>query len=507
MFTLESTKARMTQVSKRLGSIKKPLHDHQQEGVKWMMELEHNGSGGILADDPGVGKTLQALSLAYSSPEGSCTLIVVPTSIIKQWREAATEILGKGNVYVHHGSKRDKVNFPRKRVVITTYGLMKTEKTLSTVHWFRIILDEIHEIRNRASKGSKAIMDFSSKYRWGLSGTPVHNSKEQVTNLFRFVKGFPSDSREPIDLEEIIKTHLLRRRKEVVLKDKIPEIEVSTEEIDFNTERERKFYQKIQKNVKAEFEQLEEQCLTASEENVIMFELLLRLRQAAQHPQLVLSGFSRKYNTDMGEWKRVSSKHKALLSFIKEHPTEGSLVFCQFTEEMDILEKYLFKNGMEVMRLDGKISTSERERILDTCNQKVDAMSALPPLPDNAQNVQQSLIRPKVFLIQIKAGGVGLNLQSFSRVYITSPDWNPCNEIQAIARAHRLGQKRQVIVKKLVLRDGEHGLIDDRICSIQEKKRGIMAELLEEESLKCNGKRKKTLSGLSTSEYRSLLGK
>ena len=507
MLSLETPTTRMAQVSKRLASIRKPLHDHQHDGVNWMLKLEQDGSGGILADDPGVGKTLQALSLAFSSPEGSCTLIVVPTSILKQWRDAATEFLGKDNVYVHHGSKRDKQHFPRKRVVITTYGLMKTETKLSTIHWFRIILDEIHEIRNRGSKGSKAIMDFSSKYRWGLSGTPVHNSKEQVVNLFRFVKGFPSDSHEPIDLEAIIKTHLLRRRKEVVLKDMIPTIEISTEVIDFNTKRERLFYEKIEKNVKAEFEQLEEQCLTASEENVIMFELLLRLRQAAQHPKLVLSGFSRKYKTDMGDWKHVSSKHVALLNFIKEHPREGSLVFCQFTEEMDILEKYLYQNGMEVMRLDGKISTSERERVLDTCNQKVDALSALPEIPVNAQNVLQSFIRPKVFLIQIKAGGVGLNLQSFSRVYITSPDWNPCNEIQAIARAHRLGQKRKVIVKKLVLKNGEKALIDDRICAIQEKKREMMADLLEEDSLKCNGKRKKSLSGLSTSDYRSLLGK
>ena len=454
-----------------------------------MLQLESNYSGGILADDPGLGKTIQTLSLIISSPKDSTTLIVVPTSILEQWVEAAKELVGKRKVCLYHGCKRDRSEFKKAKVVITSYGIAKSETFLQTVNWFRIVLDEVHEIKNRSSKVSKALMAFTSRLRWGLSGTPVHNNKEQLVNLFRFVKGLPADNREPIDLELITTTHLLRRNKETVLKDKIPDINITTEAIPFKDETEQRFYEKVQRNVRSEFKQLAVQCMTASQENVVMFELLLRLRQAAQHPQLVLSGFSKKYKRKLDEWDGVSSKHAALLEFIKQHPEEGSLVFCQFTQEMNILEKYLYDNGMQVTRLDGSVSSSEREAILKDCSK---------PFKD--------IKEPRVFLIQIRAGGVGLNLQAYSRVYIMSPDWNPCNEIQAIARSHRLGQQRPVTVKKLVLQhpDSEKSTIDDRICNIQVGKRNLMADLLKEEGLRCNGKRNGA-TGLTHTDMRRLL--
>jgi SNF2 family DNA or RNA helicase len=170
---------------------------------------------------------------------------------------------------------------------------------------------------------------------------------------------------------------------------------------------------------------------------------------------------------------------------------------------------------VEVLRLDGSVSSSNRTKILNNCNEMVPDLTTISKngfnlsgvgnLPNRALSLIKSFIKPKVFLIQINAGGVGLNLQGFSRVYITSPDWNPCNEIQAIARSHRIGQTNKVIVKKLLLK-GEEGLsvIDDRICQIQMNKRNEMADLLEEESIRCNGIRK-TL-GLTASNYKALLG-
>ena len=496
--TITTTTTRHQQAQEALVKIDRKLHAHQIDGTKWMMELEDAGSGGILADDPGLGKTYQALSLIVNSM-GS-TLVVVPTCILYQWRDIAEELLGKHAVYVHHG--RRQPNFPMTRIVLTTYGVVRTEETLAEKNWERIILDEIHEIKSRRSKISKAVMRLGNveggpkcHLRWGMSGTPVQNTPEETANLFRFVLGYESSNRDKLDVVAMIRSHLLRRRKEVVLADKLPQLDLETVSVAFASESEKKYYEKIQKNVKKDFMKAQESCLTAQEENVVMFELLLRLRQVSQHPQLVLNGLWRKFHEDPNsmfhgqekppKWPHgPSSKHKCLLELLEEHPDEGTLVFCQFTEEMDMLEEFVVERGHRCLRLDGRLNNSERAEVLEQCR----GDDGVPP----------------VTLIQIKAGGVGLNLQAFSRVYILSPDWNPCNEIQAMARSHRLGQTRRVVVKRLVLESTkELSVIDDRIMGVQERKRDLMADLLEEESLRCNGRRRKM--GLTTSDYKRLL--
>ncbi len=515
----ETVNQRLDRAIASLGKAGRQLHDHQNQGITWMMAQEAKGVGGILADDPGLGKTIQALSLVATSTPGSSTLVVVPASIITQWKTEAVRLLGEYAVYVHHGS-RNRTLVPRARLVITTYGVIRSEPTLQRIRWNRIFLDEIHEIKSRRSKISKAVMALDSPLRWGLSGTPVQNTSEETGNLFRFVLGLPSDTREQLDVPQLIRTHLMRRRKEVVLKDKIPELEVENVPIPFDSEREQKFYEKVERNVKREFNSLADQCLTAQEENVQMFELLLRLRQAAQHPQLVLDGYSRKYGRDLGKWQdkatgkpQASSKHLALLDMLGTHPDEAAIIFSHFTTEMDILERFLASHGIETLRLDGKLSNNERDEVLARCAETADGP-------------------PPVTLIQIKAGGVGLNLQAFSRVYITSPDWNPCNEIQAMARAHRLGQTRRVVVKKLVLqktiidnhldrdagtapvvaqdkdkdkdnaKDQVKTTIDQRILVVQDRKRNLMADLLSEESLRSDAKQS---MGLTSRDYGRLL--
>ena len=473
-YSLDTQQARYQLATQKLAQIDKTPYPHQERGIQWMLNLEAHGSGGLLADDPGLGKTLQSLSMVASSPPAMSTLVVVPTSILGQWRVVAEELLGKYAVYVHHG-KRDRQAFPMKRLVVTTYGVLRTEiDTLSKIRWGRIILDEIHEIKNRRSKISKAAMRLQSPLRWGLSGTPIQNTREEAANLFRFVLGLGSDNRDTIDVPLMIREKLLRRRKEVVLGEQIPELQVETLTVPFASEKEKKFYAKIQTNVKSDFARIQEQGLEANQENVVLFELLLRLRQVSQHPQIVLNGLWRKFKTDPGsvffqkkeptQWGNTpSSKHLEILQQLNHHPEEAAIVFCQFTEEMDILQEFLATNGHHCLRLDGKMNNKEREELLQRCNfnltQKYFRSDGGLTLPSRAMNHIDDYLRPPHTLIQIKAGGVGLNLQVFSRVYINSPDWNPCNEIQAMARSHRIGQTRKVVAKRIILESPEDGPI------------------------------------------------
>ena len=521
---MQTANKRYDDCIQQFAAIQKPFHEHQKVGIKWMLEKEANGHGGILADDPGLGKTFQALALIASSPFSS-TLVVVPTSILGQWETASKLVLGNSAVHLHYG-KRPRV-IPQKMMVLTTYGILLSDKHLANISWFRVILDEVHVIKNRSSKTSKAAMQVPARYRWGLSGTPIQNTAEEAKNLFRFVAGFSSDSRVAIDLPEMIRTRLLRRRKEVVLT-KLPTISIESIEVTFATLQERDFYNNVRNNVKAEFKELQEMALSAQEENVAIFELLLRLRQASQHPKLVLDGFARKYKetprvceqflTKAAKWakKPPSSKHLVLLEEIQKHPYESSLIFCQFTSEMDILEGLLAKT-MDVFRLDGSMT---KQRRIDTLNKVAstapcaNSLNLLNKTGSRFWQTNQSgtglidaiqtFMEPRVFLIQIKAGGVGLNLQAFSRVYITTPDWNPCNEIQAIARSHRLGQTRDVKVVKLILKaeEDEPLTIDDRICAIQLRKRGLMSDLLNEDTLRYNDNRPK----LTNRDRKTLLG-
>ena len=463
---------------------------HQHDGIRWMCRQEAAGQGGLLADDPGLGKTYQALSLICGDTTQK-TIIIVPTSIIGQWEEAAVRLFGRRSVCVHHGN-RSRTLEHAPRITISTYGLLRKDKAISEVAWDRIILDEIHAIKTRSSKTSKAAMELRGRFRWGLSGTPVQNKLDETANLFRFILGLPVKSRDRLDVPTLISTHMLRRQKEIVLAEELPDLHIRTQPVTFVTDQESQFYHRVMTNVAKEYAKV--LGSEAKVENMVMFELLLRMRQASQHPQLVLNGFRRKYKKDFGKWTERSSKHTALLRLLKTHPDGDSLVFCQFTEEIRILAPLLREEGYDVLRLDGSMSAMERSINLDAGK--------------NTRDPSDTSQKPRVFLIQIVAGGVGLNLQAFSHVYLMSPDWNPCNEIQAIARAHRMGQLKDVNVTRLVLESEEEGgpaLIDARILDIQSKKRNLMATLLSEERLRNNGK-VRTRIRLSARDFQKLLG-
>lgn len=516
---------RFNEVVRVLSEASVTLHSpYQVDGVKWMLQREMSGKkGGLLCDEPGLGKTIETIATMIGNPVAH-TLIVVPISVIGQWKDAINLLKPDWKVLVHHGVGRATTveELQQYQVVVTSYsclmklvvgrgvGGMRTTRMEATVlhklTWGRVVLDECHEIRTASSQRCKFATAIRAPIRWGLTGTPVQNKLDDIVSLFKFMKFDPVNLKSRVD--ELKDEYLLRRTKEDVCEFnpslRMPNLVVKISELEFSTEAEREFYKKVYDNVRSEFDDIQDDD-TIRNPMASMLELLLRLKQTSVHPQLVLNGYSRKFGTTYEPWKGTTTKTAALVSKIKATPDERSLVFCEFREEMDILEAEFLREGMIVRRLDGSLSLQDRIRLMDECNDPVlDEPRAMhKPIEERGKDID-------VLIIQIKAGGVGLNLQKFSRVYITVPNWNPCNEIQAIARAHRLGQDSKVVVEKLVVVDsvvdGKTDMIrtiDERILSIQEHKREIMVRILADDRLKSNGVRVRQT--LSRRDMRSLL--
>mgnify|MGYP001191172157 CR=1 FL=1 len=482
---------------------------YQSKGVNWMLEMEKGNfpiKGGLLCDEPGLGKTIQTIGLMVGNPVRR-TLIIVPTSLINQWKEALEQVFDRP-VLKHHGPSR-ATNIRQLLesdpiAVITSHSLVfkpsnenRFEKTiLHEIEWDRVVVDESHFMKNHRTRKAKGISAIQSKYRWGLTGTPVQNIVDDLVSQFIYLHYPGNELRnkmqefrdEPIGHE--FSKYILRRTKIMVekfnYKLKLPELTVNIAYVDFQSDEERTFYQKVQDNVKEEFLNLQRQ--TTRTPMVAIFELLLRLRQAVIHPQLLINGYSRKFGDDYGEWEGSSSKFELLKNMISKHPDEKALVFCQFTEEIDMLKNHLEKQGLVVDKIDGRMNLNERSRVINSC--------------------KNDDVGINVLLIQIKSGSVGLNLQEFSRVYITSPDWNPSNELQAMARAHRIGQKRPVVVQKIIVVDksSDNPTIDEKILLIQNRKRELMADILSDPTLRSNGiETTKSLNSLSISQIKMLL--
>lgn len=494
------------------------LRKYQLDGIKWMLNIEEGKiKGGILADEPGLGKTYQILSLIISCPKKKPTLIIVPTGILTQWVDISKQLLGD-RVCVYHTSYAHKRHFNIPsicKVVITTPGILINSSNLIRFEWRRVIFDEIQIMKNPNSRIATEILKIKAKCKWGLSGTPIQNKISDITTLFRFVTNTSNGSPLPFKLDYLIDNYLIRRKKLDVLH--LPTIEIENLQIPFKTIEEKEFYDKIFNNIREEFENLDEQSLGRGEEMAILFELLLRLRQTTIHPQLVIDGYKRKSKKRnigfrLTDWDSniPTSKHDKLFSLIKQHPDDSTIIFCQFTKEIDILGKLAKSNGLITRRFDGSMNIHQRNKVLleckdtNTCPQLLNKI-----LPDSIIKHITSFIKIDILFIQIQAGGVGLNLQNFNRIYFTSPDWNPSNEIQAIARSWRFGQTKKVYVKKLILEDDKDTnktkSIDNRILTIQQEKRNLQAKILKDESLSFNGDFSNTPLNLTRDDFRTLL--
>ncbi|HVR75685.1 MAG TPA: SNF2-related protein, partial [Planctomycetota bacterium] len=443
------------------------LRGYQRFGLGWLLFLDKMSWGGCLADDMGLGKTVQALALLdllKSQGRGGTSLIVAPKSLIFNWMREAKRFTPKLNVLSYTGFRRTSAyeNLADYDIVLTTYGTLRRDaEKLADFRFLYLILDEAQAIKNAESQNAKAAFVLQGERRLVLSGTPVENHLGELWSLFDFInpgmlgtygafkKRFVPPPRSKGDdgadrtvdsgslnfLRRTLRPFILRRKKEEVTPDLPPKFE---DTILCEMEPEQKLvYQDVKERCRnSVLAQVKAKGLARSKLHIL--EALLRLRQAACHPSLISDQYA----------SVPSGKMTALLSMLDQVEDEGHkvLIFSQFTSLLAIVRKELDQLGTVYEYLDGQ--TRDREARVDRF---------------------QNDTKCRVFLISLKAGGLGLNLTAADYVFILDPWWNPAVEAQAIDRAHRIGQDKKVFAYRFV----SEGSIEERIADMQESKRKL----------------------------------
>ena len=420
------------------------LPPYQPAGVKWLLEREADDTypGGFLCDEMGIGKTAQLVATMCRNVQPR-TLVIVPKSIVGQWASEIDRFTdGLMPVHIYDGPKRT-IDPTFEGVVIAPYSVLAEPTTLHEMVWDRLVLDEGHEVRNPKTKLHRSLKRLDARIQWIVTGTPVFNSMRDFVALCSFVGLTQGDVCR--DYETIRQKYVLRRTKESTT-------DVHTVMLEMYPEEQELYFQAFQYG---------QGLLGITDNAIIMLEAILRLRQTMTWPQLFLDGLAVKESKEPELYTGRSKKHEMLLEALASHPDEKSLVFTQFTGETDRIQELLTARGTPTFRIDGHVTDKEEREA---------RIEAFRKAPDGA-----------VFLIQIRAGGVGLNLQEASRVYITSPAWNPATELQAIGRADRTGQKRQVHVTRYVYQAFQGvNSIEEFMMDLHDKKAGVAAEVLGE---------------------------
>jgi SNF2 family DNA or RNA helicase len=438
---------------------------YQREGVLFllMMEAQTSGpKGGMLMDDPGTGKTIQLITTMLGNPKPR-TLIIVPKSIITQWSEEINKFAPNLTINIFDGPDR---RIKEADVTIAPYTLLTTKggkadaKTpLHMVQWDRVILDEAHEIRNNKSKLFKSVCRLQTQIKWIVTGTPVFNSMEDFVSLCTFL-GLSKVVVQGMT-QKIKDIYILRRTKEdlaqISERLRLPPCYFENVELDMFPD-EKQLYEIVFLEAQDTIREAFRHAQSLNAKNMVILECLLRARQCMIHPPLYLEGIAKQTGTQAEEWVGRSNKMETLFRMIDGHPDEKTLVFCQFRGEMNYIQSQM---KCPVFRIDGSVPKEERDN-------QIEGFKKAPP--------------GAVFIIQIRSGGQGLNLQEATRVYITAPSWNPATELQAIGRAHRTGQTKPVYVKKLIYKECPRFVsVEEEILALQGHKSLVCSKVLNDE--------------------------
>ncbi|WP_343640013.1 SNF2-related protein [Chryseobacterium sp.] len=460
------------------------LRDYQHDGLNWLNFLDSFNFGGCLADDMGLGKTIQIIAFILSQREkrGHTTnLIVVPTSLIFNWQEEISRFAPSIKVLLHYGADRPKTtaHMPDYEVVLTTYGMLLSDiQFLKKLNFNYVFLDESQVIKNPNSERYKAARLLQSRNRIVLTGTPVENSTFDLYSqlsfacpgllgskqYFKDIYAIPIDkfeySKRAIELQQKIKPFILRRTKKQVAKE-LPQKTETVIYCEMNTEQ-RKIYDAYEKELREFIAANDDDDLNKNSMHVLTG--LTRLRQICNSPVLMKEGYSGENAV------KIEILMEQILGKSKDHKI---LVFSQFVGMLDLIKAELEHNSIQFEYLTGQ--TKDR-------GEKV----------AHFQNNEDI----RVFLISLKAGGVGLNLTQADYIYLVDPWWNPAAENQAIDRSYRIGQTKNVIAVRMICSN----TVEEKILTLQKKKKELAQNLLTTDGKKLQGLSKQDLMDLLGSE-------
>jgi SNF2 family DNA or RNA helicase/CRISPR/Cas system CMR-associated protein Cmr5 small subunit len=439
------------------------LRPYQHAGYNWLRFLNEFKFGGCLADDMGLGKTVQTLALLAHEKEhnpGFTSLLVMPTSLVYNWELEAKKFTPELNILVYSGTQRikDPWRFGEYDLVLTSYGITRLDIGVLKDFFFNyVILDESQAIKNPSSNIAAAVGQLKSKQKLILTGTPVENGTMDLWSQMNFINPgllgtqstfkkqflYPiekqGDMEKAAKLHSMIKPFILRRLKSQVATD-LPE-KITNVKYSAMTEAQEEVYEEV-KNYYREKIISDIQATGKNNQQFTLLRGLTQLRQIANHPKLVRD-----------DYKGESGKLEDITHMLHSTISEGHkvLVFSQFVRHLTIVKEFLESEGIPYAYLDG--STRDRQAQVEKFQEKDEI---------------------KVFLISLKAGGVGLNLTKAEYVFLLDPWWNPAVEAQAIDRAHRIGQENKVIIYKFITR----GTVEEKIMALQNKKLALAGELV-----------------------------
>jgi SNF2 family DNA or RNA helicase len=429
----------------------------------WFAFLKRFSFGGILADDMGLGKTVQVLAwLAGELENGKKgpSLVVSPTSVLFNWQAEAKRFVPDLKILAYVGNNRSELikELDQADLVITTYGLVRRDiEILKDLQFNYIILDESQAIKNSNSQIAKAVRLLRAEHRLCLTGTPLENNVGELWSQMEFLNPKLLGSRAVFDrsfakpiaqgdktardiLKKMVKAFLLRRNKDAVAKEILGKMEHVI--LCPMTDGQARIYSQVRNHYRASIlATIERQGLNRS--RIKILEGLLRLRQAANHPALI------------GEDSAGSGKLDNLMTLIKEAISGGhkALVFSQFTKMLGLIRRSLDNAGIIYEYLDGRTPQARRKDRVRCFQDNEDI---------------------KLFLISLKAGGLGLNLTAADYVFLVDPWWNPAVELQAVDRTHRIGQDKKVFTYRFITAE----TVEEKVLALQEKKRELVSAIL-----------------------------
>jgi hypothetical protein len=446
------------------------LRPYQLAGFRWLNYLNEVGWGGILADDMGLGKTIQALTMLQqykTDYEGLMAIVICPTTLIYNWQNETKKFTPELSVHIHHGGARTRSieELTKANIIITTYGTLRSDiQLLLKIKFDYVVLDESQAIKNPSSKVTKAACLLNATNRICMSGTPLQNNTFDVFAQMNFLNPgllgsmefFRNEFANPIDkfgdqepkehLRKLLYPFILRRTKEQVAKD-LPD---KTEQILFcEMEKEqRKIYDAYRNSYREKIlGSIDDVGIGRSQLTILQG--LMKLRQICDSPAIL---------NEEDKFPNHSIKLDELTREITENIGEHkALVFSQFLGMLALIKEKLIAENIPFEYFDGGTSATDREKAIT-----------------NFQNNTEC----RVFLISLKAGGVGLNLTAADYVYLVDPWWNPAVEQQAIDRTHRIGQTKNIFAYRMICID----TIEDKILQLQERKKQLAKDLIADDA-------------------------